>query len=88
MRFRKTNLVAIMSCFMMLAAAPLLPARLSPMTAAYAKGGGGGGGNGGHGGEGVDTRVSGPAIRRMPMAKAWHWVSRLIMSAEPFVTMG
>ncbi|KPA92067.1 hypothetical protein PF66_01651 [Pseudomonas asplenii] len=59
MRFKKTNLIAVMSCFMMFATAPLLPAQLSLMTSAYAKGGGGGGGggnggggHGGHGGEG------------------------------------
>ncbi|WVV63484.1 hypothetical protein NUH87_04960 [Pseudomonas batumici] len=60
MRFKKRNLVAVMSCVMMFAAAPLLPAELSVMASAYAKeggggngngGGGGGNGNGGHGGE-------------------------------------
>ncbi|MBV6753841.1 hypothetical protein KV580_26350 [Pseudomonas chlororaphis] len=60
MRFKKKSLVAIMSCAMMFAAAPLLPAELSVMASAYAKEGGGNGGNagggaggaGGHSGEG------------------------------------
>lgn len=54
MRIKKKSLVAIMSCAMMFAAAPLLPAELSVMASAYAKegGGNGGGGAGGHGGEG------------------------------------
>ncbi|WP_248747120.1 hypothetical protein [Pseudomonas sp. MWU12-2037] len=50
MRFKKKSLVAIMSCAMMFAAAPLLPAELSVMASAYAKEGGGNGGNGGAGG--------------------------------------
>ena len=50
MLFKNKSLVAVMSCAMMLAAAPLLPADLSIMNAAYAKGGGGGGGGGGNGG--------------------------------------
>ncbi len=53
MRFKSKNLVAVMSCVMMFAAAPLLPAGLSVMASAYAKDGGGhGGGNGGAGGGG------------------------------------
>ncbi|CAD5200966.1 hypothetical protein [Pseudomonas sp. FEN] len=53
MRIKKKTLVAAMSCVMMLAAAPLLPAELSIMASAYAKeGGGGGGGAGGNGGNG------------------------------------
>ncbi|MBK5417952.1 hypothetical protein [Pseudomonas sp. TH31] len=53
MRFKKKNLIAVMSCVTMLAAAPLLPAELSIMASAYAKDGsghGGGGGAGSHGG--------------------------------------
>ncbi|WP_347900978.1 hypothetical protein [Pseudomonas purpurea] len=52
MLLKNKSLVAVMSCAMMLAAAPLLPADLSIMNSAYAKegGGGGGGGGGGHGG--------------------------------------
>lgn len=52
MRLKNKSLVAVMSCVMALAAAPLLPAGLSIMGSAYAKDGGGhGGGNGGgHGG--------------------------------------
>lgn len=49
MRCKKKNLVVAVSCVMMFAAAPLLPAELSIMGSAYAKDGGGGGG-GGHGG--------------------------------------
>ena len=51
MLFKNKSLVAVMSCAMMLAAAPLLPDGLSIMGSAYAKdgGGGGGGGNGGGG---------------------------------------
>ncbi|MDR7056729.1 hypothetical protein J2W70_004122 [Pseudomonas koreensis] len=53
MLLKNKSLVAVMSCAMMLAAAPLLPADLSPMNSAYAKdGGGGGGGNGGGNGGG------------------------------------
>lgn len=53
MRFKSKNLVAVMSCVMMFAAAPLLPAGMSVMASAYAKDGGGhGGGNGGAGGGG------------------------------------
>ncbi|WP_248796382.1 hypothetical protein [Pseudomonas sp. MWU13-2105] len=53
MRLKKKSLVAIMSCTLMFAAAPLLPAELSIMASAYAKeGGGNGGGNGGSGGAG------------------------------------
>jgi hypothetical protein len=60
MPLKNKSLIAVMSCALMLAAAPLLPADLSIMNAAYAKeggggghGGGGGGGNGGgHGGAG------------------------------------
>jgi hypothetical protein len=52
MLLKNKSLVAVMSCALMLAAAPLLPVDLSIMNAAYAKegGGGGGGGGGGHGG--------------------------------------
>jgi hypothetical protein len=50
MLFKNKTLVAVMSCAMMLAAAPLLPAGLSVMNAAYAKDGGGGGNGGGGGG--------------------------------------
>ena len=51
MLLKNKNLVAVMSCALMLAAAPLLPSDLSIMNSAYAKdGGGGGGGNGGGGG--------------------------------------
>ncbi|WP_409319330.1 hypothetical protein [Pseudomonas sp. KCJK9016] len=52
MLLKNKSLVAVMSCALMLAAAPLLPADLSIINAAVAKeGGGGGGGNGGgHGG--------------------------------------
>ncbi|CAI8751352.1 hypothetical protein [Pseudomonas sp. IT-P291] len=53
MLLKNKSLVAVMSCAMMLAAAPLLPDGLSIMGSAYAKdGGGGGGGNGGGGGGG------------------------------------
>jgi hypothetical protein len=57
MLLKNKSLIAVMSCALMLAAAPLLPADLSIMNAAYAKDGGGGhggggGGGGGHGGEG------------------------------------
>ncbi|MCR8930988.1 MULTISPECIES: hypothetical protein [unclassified Pseudomonas] len=52
MLLKNKSLVAVMSCAMMLAAAPLLPADLSIMNAAYAKGGGGGGGGGGGNGGG------------------------------------
>lgn len=48
MLLKNKSLVAVMSCAMILAAAPLLPADLSIMNSAYAKDGGGGGG--GHGG--------------------------------------
>ncbi len=41
MRFKKKNLVAVMSCVMMFAAAPLLPAQLSIIASAHAKDGGG-----------------------------------------------
>ncbi|PWE41415.1 hypothetical protein C9I49_21565, partial [Pseudomonas prosekii] len=44
MLLKNKSLVAIMSCAMMLAAAPLLPADFSIMSAAHAKDGGGGGG--------------------------------------------
>jgi hypothetical protein len=46
------SFVAVLSCALMLAAAPLLPADLSIMSSASAKdgGGGGGGGGGSHGG--------------------------------------
>jgi hypothetical protein len=52
MLLKNKSLLAVMSCAMMLAAAPLLPADLSVMNSAYAKdgGGGGGGGGGGNGG--------------------------------------
>ncbi|MGH8385258.1 MAG: hypothetical protein ACRESJ_07140 [Pseudomonas sp.] len=56
MLLKNKSLVAVMSCALMLAAAPLLPADLSIINSAAAKeggghGGGGGGGNGGgHGG--------------------------------------
>lgn len=52
MRLKKKSLVAIMSCTLMFAAAPLLPAELSIMASAYAKEGGNGGGHGGAGGAG------------------------------------
>lgn len=51
MLLNNKSLFAVMSCALMLAAAPLLPADLSIMNSAYAKEGGGGGG-GGHGGGG------------------------------------
>ncbi|SEF02228.1 hypothetical protein SAMN04490198_4419 [Pseudomonas palleroniana] len=50
MRFKKKSLVAVVSCAMLFAAAPLLPAGLSVMASAYAKDGGGHGGGGGNGG--------------------------------------
>ncbi|MNE45393.1 hypothetical protein D3C80_1396750 [compost metagenome] len=50
MLLKNKSLVAVMSCALMLAAAPLLPADLSIMNSAYAKEGGGGGGGGGNGG--------------------------------------
>jgi hypothetical protein len=52
MLLKNKSLIAVMSCALMLAAAPLLPADLSIMNAAYAKEGGGGGhgGGGGNGG--------------------------------------
>ncbi|MET0845780.1 MAG: hypothetical protein ABWY46_06270 [Pseudomonas sp.] len=50
MLFKNKSLFAVMSCAMMLAAAPLLPADLSVMNSAYAKEGGGGGNGGGNGG--------------------------------------
>jgi len=50
MLLKNKSLVAVMSCALMLAAAPLLPADLSIMNSAYAKDGGGGGGGGGNGG--------------------------------------
>ena len=50
MLFKNKSLIAVMSCAMMFAAAPLLPAGLSIMNSAYAKGGGGGGNGGGNGG--------------------------------------
>lgn len=40
MLLKNKSLVAVMSCALMLAAAPLLPADLSIMNAAYAKEGG------------------------------------------------
>ncbi|MFS2200594.1 hypothetical protein ACCD00_18950, partial [Pseudomonas sp. Pseusp3] len=46
MLFKNKSLVAVMSCAMMLAAAPLLPDGLSIMGSAYAKDGGGSGGGG------------------------------------------
>jgi hypothetical protein len=53
MLLKNKNLVAVLSCALMLAAAPLLPDGLSIMGSAYAKdGGGGGGGNGGGNGGG------------------------------------
>ncbi|WP_253912005.1 hypothetical protein [Pseudomonas sp. CVAP len=53
MPLKNKKLAAAMSCVLMLAAAPLLPAGLSVMGTAYAKEGGGhGGGNGGGGGNG------------------------------------
>ena len=53
MLLKNKSLVAVMSCALMLAAAPLLPADLSVMSSAFAKdGGGGGNGNGGGGGHG------------------------------------
>lgn len=49
--FLKSNtLLAVMSCAMLFAAAPLLPADLTVMNSAYAKDGGGSGNGGGHGG--------------------------------------
>ena len=54
MLLKNKSLFAVMSCALMLAAAPLLPADLSIMNSAYAKeGGGGGGGHGGGGGAGA-----------------------------------
>ena len=50
MFLKNKSLLAVMSCAMLLAAAPLLPADLSVMNSAYAKGGGGGGNGGGNGG--------------------------------------
>ncbi|WP_259740155.1 hypothetical protein [Pseudomonas brassicacearum] len=53
MPLKNKKLAAVMSCVLMLAAAPLLPAGLSVMGTAYAKEGGGhGGGNGGGNGGG------------------------------------
>lgn len=52
MLLKNKSFVAVMSCAMMLAAAPLLPAHLSTMSAAYAKDGGGNGGGNGGGGNG------------------------------------
>ncbi|OPA87908.1 hypothetical protein BFW88_18055 [Pseudomonas fluorescens] len=52
MLFKNKSLVAVLSCAMMFAAAPLLPADLSIMNSAYAKGSGGGGGGGNGGGNG------------------------------------
>ena len=49
MLLKNKSLVAVMSCALMLAAAPLLPNDLSVINSAFAKEGGGGGG-GGHGG--------------------------------------
>ena len=43
MILKNKSLVAVMSCALMLAAAPLLPADLSVMNSAFAKDGGGGG---------------------------------------------
>ena len=47
MLLKNKSLIAVMTCALMLAAAPLLPADLSIMNSAYAKDGGGGGGGGG-----------------------------------------
>lgn len=55
MLLKNKSLVAVMSCAMMLAAAPLLPADLSIMNSAYAKDGGGGGNGGNGGGHGGGT---------------------------------
>lgn len=47
----KKTLVAVFACALAFGATALLPADISPMGSAYAKGGGGGGGHGGgHGG--------------------------------------
>ncbi len=51
MLLKKTNLIAVMSCVMMLAAAPLLPTSFAYAKDGGSHGGGSGGGNGaGHGG--------------------------------------
>ena len=55
MLLKNKNLVAVMSCALMLAAAPLLPADFSIMNSAYAKDGGGGNGGGNGGGHGGGT---------------------------------
>jgi uncharacterized membrane protein YgcG len=52
MLLKNKSLIAVMSCALMLAAAPLLPADLSIMNSAFAKDGGGGGGGGGGCGRG------------------------------------
>ncbi|WP_081997866.1 hypothetical protein [Pseudomonas sp. 11/12A] len=52
MLLKNKSLVAVMSCALMLAAAPLLPADLSIINSAAAKEGGGGHGGGGGGGGG------------------------------------
>lgn len=59
MRFEKKRFVAVMSCVMMFAAAPLLPSGLSIMASAYAKDGGGHGGNGGGGAGGGGSHGGG-----------------------------
>ena len=59
MLFKNKSLVAVMSCAMMLAAAPLLPDGLSIMGSAYAKDGGGGNGAGHGGGMGGGHAGSG-----------------------------
>lgn len=48
----KKTLVAVVACAFVLGATALLPADLSPIGSAYAKGNGGGGGNGGGNGGG------------------------------------
>lgn len=72
MRFKKKTLVAVVSCAMMFAAAPLLPAGLSVMASAYAKdggghgaggnGGGGAGAGGGHSGTGHSAGSTGKGL--------------------------
>ncbi|TFF13937.1 hypothetical protein EXW72_07205 [Pseudomonas sp. BCA14] len=68
MRFKKKSLVAVVSCAMMFAAAPLLPAGLSVVASAYAKdggghgGGGNGGGGGGHAGAGHSAGSAGKGL--------------------------
>ncbi|WP_071555158.1 hypothetical protein [Pseudomonas frederiksbergensis] len=52
MPLKNKKLAAVLSCALMLAAAPLLPAELSIMGTAYAKDGGGHGGGGAHAGDG------------------------------------